>query len=77
MIVIILSSAQADIVRGPSAVDPLQAIRPIELTDGTWFVGEGDVSTPAHAAHAELFASLPHVDYETIAHLIPPPPEDC
>lgn len=74
--VIVLADEQATEIRGPSAVDPQCAIMPIALTDGRFFVGVEILDDPAHAAHHDMLADLPMVDYETITGLLPQPPEE-
>lgn len=74
--VIILDAAQADTVRGPSALDAAHILDPVALTDGRFILGEAVLYEPAFADHAALLGSCPVVDVADIAGLLPPDPED-
>jgi hypothetical protein len=72
--VILLTSAQADQVRGPSAVRSQMAwLEPMPLTDGRFYLGTQVLSDPDHAAHAAYLGALPQDSYEGIAALVPQP----
>ena len=72
--VILLTSEQANTVRGPSAEFPsMAALQPIALTDGRFILGVEVLTDPAHAEDHDYLAALPQVDFATLADLIPPP----
>ena len=66
MIVIQLTPAQADVVRGETS--PGHWLMPVPLDDGTFMLPLRVLSDPAHAAVRDQLAALPQVDYT-------PPPE--
>lgn len=68
---ILLTSEEADAVRGPSETTPSAALQPIVLTDGRYILGTEVLSDPAHAKHWALLASLPTCEVEEIAQLLP------
>jgi hypothetical protein len=70
--VILLSAAEAEEVRGPSALHLAAALNPLPLTDGRFYLAAGVVDDPLHGAHQALLASLPQADYSTLAGLLPP-----
>ena len=73
--VIILSAAQANVVRGPSGEQPtLATLQPVALLDGTFYLGVETLTDPNFAEHQGLLAGLPLVDFSAIQALIPPPP---
>jgi hypothetical protein len=73
--VIILSSAQANQVRGPSGeASTLATLQPIALLDGTFYLGVETLSDANFAEHHALLAGLPQVDFSSIQALIPPSP---
>lgn len=59
---ILLTSAQADQVRGPSISTPLAALDPVERQDGLFVLGSGVLSDPAHAVHREFLGTLLQLD---------------
>lgn len=72
--VILLSGAQADAVRGPSAESPSMAtLEPVALTDGRYILGVEVLSDPAHAEDHDYLAALPTADAADIAGLLPQP----
>lgn len=72
--VILLTSVQADAVRGPSEeASALSALQPIALTDGRFILGVEVLDDLSHADHWELLLSLPTSDYADIADLVPQP----
>jgi len=73
--VIILQAADAEAVRGPSAVDPSHVLQPLPLSDGTFYLGTEVLNDPMHDAHKERLAALPTENYDDIKPLIPQPPE--
>jgi hypothetical protein len=71
---ILLSEAQADHVRGPSAVRPAMArLEPLPLTDGRFYLSVQVLADPDHAAHAAYLGVLPQDSYESIESLVPEP----
>lgn len=64
---ILLTAEQADIVRGPSSVDPAAQIVPRPLMDGRYVLNAAILDAPAHAEHSALLASLPVEPLESIA----------
>ena len=73
--VIILSAAQSNVVRGPSGEQPtLAMLQPVPLLDGTFYLGVETLADPNFTEHQALLAGLPVVDFSTIQALIPPPP---
>jgi hypothetical protein len=72
--VIILSSAETDQVRGPSHEAPgLASLQPIALLDGTFYLGVETLSDPNFAEHRAMLAALPQVEFGSIQALVPPP----
>ena len=69
--VIVLTAAQADVVRGVSNETPLAALVPALLTDGRFFLGVAVLSDRVHERHWPLLSTCPQVDYATLAALIP------
>ncbi len=59
---ILLTSEQADHVRGPSIVVPSAALQPIERQGGLSILGVGVLTDTAHTAHWEYIALLPQLD---------------
>ncbi|WP_295135418.1 hypothetical protein [uncultured Reyranella sp.] len=59
---IIFTSAQADLVRGPSESNPAAALNPIERTGSAHILGLEVLSDPAHEPHWSLLGSLPQLD---------------
>lgn len=59
---IILTSAEADQVRGPSAVDPAASLNPIERQGGKFILGVGVLADPRHEEHWEFLGTLPQLD---------------
>ena len=73
--VIILSAAEANIVRGPSGEQPtLATLQPVALLDGTFYLGVETLTDPNFTEHQALLAGLPVVDFGAIQTLIPPSP---
>lgn len=60
MMFIILTSEQADAVRGPTM--PPAALNPIERADGAYILNVAVLTDPAHALHADFLAGLPQMD---------------
>jgi hypothetical protein len=74
--VILLSAADAQHVRGPSAIDPsIAALSPFPLTDGRFYLGVEVQSDPLHADDHDYLAALPQADYASLASLLPPDPK--
>ena len=71
MNVIMLTAAEADQVRGPSATVESAALVPVALTDGRFILSTAVLDDPAHAAHRDFLAGLPQADLSYIANLIP------
>jgi hypothetical protein len=59
---ILLTAAQADHVRGPSALTPAAALVPVERRDGPFVLGIDVLADPAHATHREYLSALPQLD---------------
>jgi hypothetical protein len=59
---IIMTSEEADQVRGPSAVNPAAALEPVERMGGVFILGVEVLDDPAHAAHKEFLSGLPTKD---------------
>ncbi len=59
---ILLTTEQADHVRGPSAVTPGAALEPIERQGGVFILGVAVLTDPAHEAHWEYLSALPQLD---------------
>ena len=73
--VMILSPADADRVRGPSTETPgLATLQPIALLDGTFYLGVETLTDPNFTERQALLAGLPVVDFSTIQTLISAPP---
>lgn len=72
---ILLTSSQADAVRGPSTTMEGAALEPIALTDGRFVLPVAVLDDPAHAAHRDFLAALPRATYADIAALVPQPSE--
>ena len=72
--VILLTSEQANTVRGPSAEFPsMAALQPIALTDGRFILGVEVLTDPMHSEYRTLLASLPTADFSEVAALLPAP----
>lgn len=72
--VILLTSAEADAVRGPSAEAPTRAaLQPVALTDGRFILGVEVLDDPAHAEARAFLAALPTAPAAEIAGLLPQP----
>lgn len=70
--IILLTSAQAAQVRGPSSEAPnLAALMPVALTDGRFILGVEVLGDPLHAEYAAFLSTLPQVDFSTVAALLP------
>lgn len=63
---IILTSEEASVVRGISPSMEGQALLPIELDDGRFFLDEEILNSPAHADVAIFLQKLPKEDLKTI-----------
>ncbi len=59
---VILTAAEADQVRGPSATDPMSALNPIARQGGAFILPVAVLADPAHAAHWEFLGGLPQLD---------------
>jgi hypothetical protein len=59
---ILLTSAQADAVRGVSPITPEAALMPIALTDGRYILNVSVLSDPAHADDYAFLSTLPTAD---------------
>lgn len=59
---ILMNSAQADHVRGPSATKPWAALNPIERQGGVFILGVGVLTDDGHEAHWDYLAVLPQMD---------------
>lgn len=70
---IILEPDEADIVRGPSNIDPKAIISPIELTNGDFMISTNILTDKKHARHYAFLSTFPTYDYEDISYLIPQP----
>jgi len=71
MNVILLAAAEADQVRGPSAIVESAALAPVALTDGRFILPTAVLDDPAHAAHRDFLAGLPQAELSSISNLIP------
>jgi hypothetical protein len=72
MTFILLSANEAGSVSGPSTETPnLAALRPVELTDGRFILGDEVLTDPAHAEHLAFLSTLPTVELAGIASLLP------
>jgi hypothetical protein len=72
--VILLTSAEADVVRGPSAEAPARAaLAPVALTDGRYILGAEVLDDPLHAEDHTFLAALPQADVAEIVALLPQP----
>ena len=72
--VIILSAAEADQVRGPSHEAPsLATLQPVALLDGTFYLGVESLTDANFAEHHAELAGLPQVEFGAIQALVPPP----
>lgn len=73
--VIILSAAQASLVRGYSDRNPpgfpLARLDPIPLKDGTFMLGVEVLNDPRHVRFKNVIASLTIVDMATLTALLP------
>lgn len=58
---IILTAAEADHVRGPSAVDLSASLDPIERQGEKFILGDRVLADPAHEAHWQFLAALPQL----------------
>ncbi len=73
--IILLTAAQADQVRGPSAEMPnFAALAPVALTDGRFYLGVEVLVDPAHGEDVAFLSTLPQADFATIQALLPPEP---
>lgn len=74
--VILLTSAQAAAVSGPSAeAGNISALAPLPLTDGRFYLGVSVLDDPTHAEHHDALAALPQADYASLAALMPADPK--
>jgi hypothetical protein len=70
--VIVLLAADAAHVRGASEVAPaIAALSPFPLTDGRYYLDLEVLSDPLHADNHDYLATLPRVDFASIASLLP------
>lgn len=72
---IMMTSAEADQVRGPSATDPSAVLMPVERQGGAFILGVEVLADPAHAAHKDFLDGLPKkdsADADFPAELAPP-----
>lgn len=72
MNVILLASADADQVRGPSATVDGAALMPVALSDGRFILPVAVLTDPAHAEHSAFLAGLAQADLSTVQSLLPP-----
>jgi hypothetical protein len=73
---ILLTSAEADQVRGPSATNPAASLNPIERQGDVFILGVNVLSDPAHEAHWEYLGALPQMDSDDPAFPGPIDPEE-
>lgn len=60
-----LTPTEADTVRGPSAMDPLAALDPVEAPDGIrWMLPLAVLDDPAHMLHRDFLEKLPQEDVQ-------------
>lgn len=59
---ILLTAAEADQVRGPSATDPHAALHPVEREGGVFILGVEVLQDVAHRAHWAFLETLPTKD---------------
>ncbi len=57
---IIMTAAEAGIVRGPTT--PPAALDPVERQNGMFILGVAVLADPAHEMHHELLSGLPQLD---------------
>lgn len=73
--VILLTSAQAAQVAGPSDEAPkFAALMPLPLSDGRFILGVEVLADPMHAEDAVFLSTLPQADYATVQSLVPVKP---
>lgn len=60
---ILLTLEEANEVKGYS--DPMHALHPMELEDGSYVLPASVLDDPFHAEHHELLASLPLIEDRT------------
>lgn len=72
---IILNAAEAEQVRGPSAIDPAASLIPVERQGGTFILGSAVLADPAHEAHWQFLIGLPQKRSDA-GDFPPPMPEE-
>jgi len=69
--VILLSTAEADQVRGPSGESPgLASCQPVALANGDFYLGVETLGDPNFAEHHALLSGLAQVDFDTVKDLL-------
>lgn len=59
---ILMTTEQADNVRGLSGSNSSAALEPIEREGGVFILGGEVLADPAHAAHRDYLSALPQMD---------------
>lgn len=73
MTFLILTNAEADVVRGKSG--PMAEIMPIPLKDGTFIIGTDVFDDPVHANRVGWLKGRPERERKDIEALLPVPPQ--